>query len=180
MMNVTMPAPIDLAGAILGIELMVFQGLPAFPCCDSSRSPCSTASLCLSVWARSHLPRPPSSRRGGAVDTGGRAGSSGNKREIAEALGRRQGCSGLGRWVNIIVDPPYDSPASLGGVLNSLSSILSSGVTTRLFRASTSRAFSSRAVISALISLRASDKPCVFFFGYCRAETTLGRLISKA
>jgi hypothetical protein len=127
MINVTLPAPIDLAGAILGIELMVFQGLPAFPCCDSSRSPCSTASLYLSVWARFRLPRPPSLRRGGAVDAGGRAGSSGNKRKIAGALGRkgggRLGCSGLGRWVNIIVDPPWDSLISLGGVSNSITFI---------------------------------------------------------
>jgi hypothetical protein len=179
-MNITMPAPIDLAGAILGIELMVFQGLPAFPCCDLSRSPCSTASLYLSVWARFRLPRPPSLRRGGAVDAGGRAGFSGNKRKIAGASGRRRGCSGLGRWANIIVDPPCDSSASLGGVSNNITSILSSDVTTRLFRASASRAFSSRAVISALVSLRASDKPCVFFFKYCRVGTALGRPINKA
>jgi hypothetical protein len=164
MMNVTMPTSIDLAGAILGIELMVFQGLPAFPCCDSSRSPCLTASLYLSVWARFRLPRPLSLRRGGAVDAGGRAGSLGNKRKIAGALGRCRGCFGLGRWANIIVDPLYDSPASLGGILNSVPSISFSDVTTRLFRASTSRAFSFRAVISALVSPRASDKPCFFFF----------------
>jgi hypothetical protein len=126
------------------------------------------------------LPRPSSLRRGGAVDAGGRAGSLGNKRKIAGASGRRRGCFGLGRWANIIVDPPYDSPASLGGVLNSIPFILSSGVTTRLFRANASRAFSSRVVISALVSPRASDKPCIFFFKYCRVETALGRLIDKA
>jgi hypothetical protein len=91
MMDVTIPAPIDLAGAILGIELVVFQGLPAFPCCDLSRSPCLTVSLYLSVWARFRLPRPPSSRRGGAVDAGGRAGSLGNKRKIAGALDHKGG-----------------------------------------------------------------------------------------
>ena len=110
MMNVTILAPIDLAGANLGIEVMVFQGLAAFPCCDSFRSPCLTASLYLSVWARFRLPRPPSSRRGGAVDAGGRVGSSGNKRKIVRASGRnggaRRGYSGLGRWANMIVDPP--------------------------------------------------------------------------
>ena len=113
----------DLAGAILGIELMVFQGLTAFPCCDSSRSPCSTASLYLSVWARFRLPRPPSSRHGGAVNAGGRAGSSGNKRKI---VGGRRGCSGLGRRANMIVDPPWDSPISLGGVPNVKTSLSSS------------------------------------------------------
>jgi hypothetical protein len=137
--------------------------------------------------ARFRLSRPPSSRRGGAVDAGGRAGSSGNKRKTVGASGRkgggRRGCSGLGRWANILVDPPCDSPVSLGGVSNSITSISCSGVTTRLFRASASRAsraFSSRAAISAPVSPRASDKPCVFFFGNFCIRTTSGRPIGKA
>lgn len=71
-------------------------------------------------------PRPSSSSLGGAVDAGGRAGSSEDSQKKRARAGIRRDFPGLGRRAKLIVVPPWDSPASLGGVSNSIMSSSSS------------------------------------------------------
>ena len=83
----------------------------------------------------------------------------------ARGGGARRIASGV-LIAKVIVEPPWDSPARLGGVSTIMTCPSScSGVTVVLSRpAIASRAFSSLPAISAPERPRASAFPCVFFF----------------